>query len=68
MEQVILSIPETVAADIHNSGATPLARWLMVRWFCLDGHKCCLNNEQHYYEKESIQFISTADKTRSRKV
>jgi hypothetical protein len=25
MEQVILSIHETVAADIQNSGATPLA-------------------------------------------
>jgi hypothetical protein len=29
MEQVILSIPETVAADIQNGGATPLARRLM---------------------------------------
>jgi hypothetical protein len=29
MEQVTLSIPETVAADIQNGGATPLARRLM---------------------------------------
>ncbi len=29
MEQVILNIPETVAVDIQNGGATPLARRLM---------------------------------------
>lgn len=29
MEQVILSIPETVAADIRNGGATPLERRVM---------------------------------------
>jgi hypothetical protein len=35
-----------------------------VRWLRLDGHECCLNNEQHYYEKERIQFISSAGQTR----
>src|SRR5262249_60530185 len=27
------------------------ARRLMVRWFRLGGDECCLNSEQHYYEK-----------------
>ena len=35
----------------------------IVRWFRLDGHECCLNNEQHYYEKERSQFISPTGQT-----
>jgi hypothetical protein len=39
-----------------------------VRWLRLDGHECCLNNEQHYYEKERFQSISPAGQTRPTQV
>jgi hypothetical protein len=63
----ILGIIEYYTTVKYSDDSAPRAHGGL-RWLRLDGHECCLNNEQHYYEKERSQFVSPAGQTRPTQV
>jgi hypothetical protein len=55
MEQVILSIPKAIAADIQNGGATSLARRLM-EFAAIEAYESGIITEHHV--TEMLEFES----------